>query len=92
MKKIQEALENLMVEDSMEELTEAIREVNRRVDVLTLFLFTVTIGHREKCLGEKLTEENKASLADTLGLSLERMRKMIQQAEIRGADEKQGLL
>ena len=40
----------------MEELAEAIRGINRRLDVLTLFLFRVTVGHREKCLGKKLTK------------------------------------
>jgi hypothetical protein len=61
MKKIQAAIEDLEIVDN-DELSEAIYKICRRLNILTLFLFRVTIGHREKCLGEKLTEEDKASL------------------------------
>jgi hypothetical protein len=80
MKKNREAIENLEIVDN-DELSEAIWKINRRLNILTLFLLAVTIGHREKCLGEKLTEEDKASLADTLGLSLDRIRKIIRESK-----------
>jgi hypothetical protein len=75
--KFQAEPEALPNKDEFSSFQKELRLIQRRLDRLTLFLFAVTTGHREKCLGEELTEANKRDLADTLGLGLDQMRKMI---------------
>jgi len=75
MKKIQEELENLMIKDNVDELTAAIRGINKRLDAIAFYTFAYWIGLREG-QGVKYTVEEKEATAGNLGLTLDKIKKM----------------